>query len=272
LHTAACKSSEDVIAKALVGTWRDEQGFMRTQALAFFDFSTRQMTACDAQIARQCAAMKPRFAADEPAVPLPRVQAGSKSKQQPSDNARTSLVHLTGVDRVAVTGISASIAPTILAEVGTDMGQFPTVKHCCSWRGLAPHTDISGGSVWRSRTLKVVNRAPQAFRQAAQSVARSDSAFGAYCRSMRARLGPQHAIGATAPKLARVVYHLLHTTSRGVHRGVGGCLYAPAARTGPQASHLPRKDTWLYAHPCRCVSTGMCRLILAQGGVSASDC
>ena len=55
---------------------------------------------------------------------------------------------------------------------------------------LAPRNDISGGRVLRSRTLNVVNRATQAFRQAAQSVARSDSAFGAYFRAMRARLGP----------------------------------------------------------------------------------
>jgi hypothetical protein len=45
-------------------------------------------------------------------------------------------------------------------------------------------------------------------RQAAQAVARSDSAFGASFRSMRARLGPQQAIVATAHKSARVVYHL----------------------------------------------------------------
>jgi transposase len=209
LRTAACKSSTDVIAKALTGTWRDEQVFMLTQALELFDFSTRQIAACDAQIERQFAAMKPRFTSDEPSVPLPRVKPGSKSKNQPGYNARTSLARLTGVDLVAVTGISASIAQTILAEVGTDMSKFPTVKHFCSWLGLAPHNDISGGRVLRSRTLKVVNRATQAFRQAAQSVARSDSAFGAYFRSMRARLGPQQAIVATAHKIARVVYHLL---------------------------------------------------------------
>jgi transposase len=209
LRTAACKSSADVMAKALIGTWRDAQVFMLTHALEFFDFSTRQIAACDAQIERQCAAMKPRCTSDEPSMPLPRVKPGSKSQHQPSDNARTSLMRLTGVDLVAVTGLSASIAQTILAEVGTDMGKFPTVKHFCSWLGLAPHNDISGGRVLRSRTLKVVNRATQAFRQAAQSVARSDSAFGAYFRAMRARLGPQQAIVATAHKIARVVYHLL---------------------------------------------------------------
>jgi transposase len=85
---------------------------------------------------------------------------------------------------------------------------FPTSKHFCSWLGLAPHHDISGGRVLRSRTRKVANRATQALRQAAQSVARSDAAFGAYFRAMQAQLGPQQAIVATAHNIARVGYHL----------------------------------------------------------------
>jgi transposase len=209
LRNPACKSSADDLAKALTGTWRAEQLFILQQALALFDFYTHQLAACDAQIERQFAVMKPRFEHDEPLGPLPRVKLGSKSKNQPRDDARAHLARLTGVDLVAVTGISASIAQTLLSEIGTDMHQFPTVKHFCSWLGLAPHNDISGGRVLRSRTLKVVSRATQAFRQAAQSVARSASAFGAYFRAMRARLGPQQATVATAHKIARVVYHLL---------------------------------------------------------------
>ena len=76
--------------------------------------------------------------------------------------------------------------------------------------GLAPHNDISGGKVLRSRTLKTHNRAGQAFRMAAQSVARSpNSAFGAFYRRMRARLGKKQAIVATAHKIARAFYHML---------------------------------------------------------------
>jgi transposase len=96
-----------------------------------------------------------------------------------------------------------------MSEVGTDMRQVSTVKPFCSWLGLAPHHDISGGRLWRSRTLKVVRRATQAFRQAAPSVARSGSSFGAYFRRLRARLGPPQATVATAHTIARVVYHLL---------------------------------------------------------------
>jgi hypothetical protein len=118
-------------------------------------------------------------------------------------------MRLTGVDLVAVTGISASLAQTIRSEIGTDMRRFPTVTHVCAWLGLAPHHDLSGGRVLRARTVQVVNRATQAFRQAAQSVARAHSAVGASFRLMRARLGPEQAPVATAHTIARVGYHLL---------------------------------------------------------------
>ena len=79
---------------------------------------------------------------------------------------------MSGVDVAAVDGLSGSLAQTILAEIGTDMSAWPTVKHFTSWLSLAPHNDISGGVVLRSRTLKTRNRARQAFRQAAEAVAR----------------------------------------------------------------------------------------------------
>jgi transposase len=85
----------------------------------------------------------------------------------------------------------------------------PTDKHFASWLGLAPHNDISGGKVLRSRTLPTHNRAGQAFRQAAASVTRSPCAFGAYYRRKRAQRGPLFAQVATAHKMARTVYHLL---------------------------------------------------------------
>lgn len=106
-------------------------------------------------------------------------------------------------------GIRQSLAQTILVKVGTDMSKFPISKHFCSWLGLAPHNDISGGKILRSRTLKTDNRAGQALRRAAQSAGRSQSSFGAYYRRKRAHLGPEQATVATAHKMARVIYHLL---------------------------------------------------------------
>jgi hypothetical protein len=61
----------------------------------------------------------------------------------------------------------------------------------------------------RSRVMQVHNRAGQAFRQAAQSCARSQSLFGAFFRAIRGKRGAETAIVATAHKIARVVYHRL---------------------------------------------------------------
>jgi transposase len=138
-----CKSSEDEIAKALTGTWQAEHLFALKQSLELVDFYTQQLVKCDAELERQFAAVKPRWEApaDQPA--LPKAKPDSRSKNQPTYNARTELYRITGVDLVALKGISASLAQTIISEVGTDMSRFPTEKHFCSWLGLVPHHEIS---------------------------------------------------------------------------------------------------------------------------------
>ncbi len=209
LRNPACESSEETIAKALSGNWREEHLFVLQQSLELYDFYTAQVAACDAEIEHQFSAVKPRWEASEELPDVPPVKPDSRSKNQPSGNVRAEIIRITGGDLVAVHGISASLAQTILSEIGTDMSRWPTEKHFASWLGLAPHNDISGGKVLRSRTLKTDNRAGQAFRQAAASVTRSHCAFGAYYRRKRAQLGPQQALVATAHKIARTVYHML---------------------------------------------------------------
>jgi len=210
LRNPACKSSEELIAKALRGTWKPELLFVLQQALTLYDVYTAQIAVCDGELERYLGQLEAR--SGDPHAPLPELpatKADSQSKNAPGFNARAHYARLLGVDLVAVMGLSSSSVQTIISEIGTDMSRFPTEKHFCAWLGLAPRNDISGGKVLRSRTRKVTNRATQAFRQAAQSVSRSDSAVGAYYRSMRARKGPEQANVATAHKIARIVYHLL---------------------------------------------------------------
>jgi transposase len=206
-----CKHSAAEIAKALTGAWDDAQLFVLQQAVDPFDYYTAKIAECDAKLEQQSQAMESRWEPSAPLPDLPAAKPDSKSKNALTFNARAQIARVIGVDLVAVMGLSAVTVQTIISEIGTDMERFPTVKHFCSWLGLAPHNDISGGKVLRSRTLKVRNRANQAFRQAAQSVAQSDSSFGAYYRAMRARLGPKQAIVATAHKIARTVCQLLKT-------------------------------------------------------------
>ena len=68
---------------------------------------------------------------------------------------------------------------------------------------------VTGGKVKQRGTLPTQNRANTALRLAAQSLARSNSALGAFYRRIRTRQGAPVAVTATAHKLARIIYYIL---------------------------------------------------------------
>ncbi len=221
-RNSRCHKDEDEIALALTGTWREEHLFVLQQSLELFDFYTQQITACDAEIERTYSAIRPDWGSAQPALSPLVHKPRSHSKNQPQDvQVREHLYRIVGVDLLAVPGLSASLAQTIVAEIGSSLARFPAAKHFCSWLGLAPHNDISGGKVLRSYRLKNHNRAGQAFIHAAAALIRSDTVFGACYRRLKSRIGPAQALVATAHKLARLVYKMLkdkvpyeHTTAQ----------------------------------------------------------
>jgi transposase len=205
-----CQHSETEIAKALTGNYRAEHVFALKQALALYDAYTEQVRACDAEIERQYAAIRPRFDPEAPDQPLgPDPKPETHSKNAPHGDVRRQVFQLIGVDLTAVAGVDEATAQILVSEIGTDMSKWRTEKHFCSWLGLAPHNDITGGRVVRSRTLPTHNRAGQVLRLAAQSAGRGKSALGAFYRRLRARQGPEQATTATAHKIARIVYHMI---------------------------------------------------------------
>ena len=210
LRNYRCKKDAEEIAKALTGTWREEHLFILKQSLEMYDFYTQQIEICDEEIEDVYQQTRPTQAGDD-LPPLPEHKRKTHSKNAPQNTAeiRRHLKRICGVDITAVHGISASLAQTIVLEVGTDMSKFPNEKHFCSWLGLAPKHEISGGKVLKNKTLKTKNRAGQAFRMAAGSVMRADCMFGAYYRRQKARLGPAQAAVATAHQIAKVVYRML---------------------------------------------------------------
>ncbi len=121
---------------------------------------------------------------------------------------RSHLYRISGVDFTQIDGLEALTVQTILSEVGLDPPGFSTVKHLTSCLGLPPGSKISGGKVLSSKTRKVVNRAGNSFVIAAQSLANSHIALGAFYRRIRQRLGLPRANIAAAHKLARIFYRL----------------------------------------------------------------
>ena len=107
----------------------------------------------------------------------------------------------------------------LLSEIGPDLSHFATVKHFCSWLALCPGTKISGGKVLSAGTRRSANRAGQALKMAAMSLARSDSARGAFYRRLCMRMNKPRANTAVAHKLARMVYFMLTRGEEYVDQG-----------------------------------------------------
>ena len=204
-----CRHSVTDFIQALTGHYRAEELFALGQELALYDSFTQQLAACDAAIERQFAVMRPERGGDDLPPLGPSRKRNTHSKNAPAYDAREALYRLTGLDLTEVDGLSASTAQTFLSEVGTDMSRWADAKHFCAWLNLVPRNDISGGKVLRRAILKAPHRAAQALRLAAQAVAKTATALGAFYRRLCARRGPEVAIVATAHKLACILYHML---------------------------------------------------------------
>lgn len=198
------RASKDEIAKSLQGNWRIEHLFALKQALAMFDFHGTQLTECDREIEIQLEGL--HVCERSPAKGKKR---GGARRNAPKFDLREHLFKVCGVDLTRIDGIDVSTALTVIAEVGTDMSRFTTVKHFTSWLGLCPGTKITGGKVMSGKTKPCANRAAQALRLAAAALRSSQSALGAYFRRMCGRMDKPKAVTAAAHKLARLIYTML---------------------------------------------------------------
>lgn len=211
MREPGCKHSEEEIAKALTGTWRAEHLYILKQSLELYDFYTKEVEACDEEISRRYGMTRPDWGSGAlPEVPQKKKNSHSKNAPKDAKEIREHLYRINGVDLSLVDGMGISLAQTVTMEVGSNVGEkFLTEKHFCSWLGLAPKHDITGGKVQKNSVLKTKNRAGQALRMAAQAVKKADCPFGMLYRRLRSRLGPAQATVATAHAIARVVYKML---------------------------------------------------------------
>jgi transposase len=210
------KRSIQEIAAALEGDYRVEHLFVLKQELHLYEMYQQQIQECDQQI-EHCLS---QFASQNDGPLPPRATGKKQSHRGPAFDLRSHLYRISGVDFTQIDGLGPLTIQSILSEVGLDPTRFPTVKQFTSWLGLCPGSRISGGKMLSSKTRKVVNRASTAFRMAAQSLANSKTALGAFYRRIRSRLGPPKAITATAHKIARIFYLLWKTGQDYVDLGV----------------------------------------------------
>jgi transposase len=214
------RASQATIQQALQGDYRAEHLFVLQQAYELHATYEAKIAACDEQIVREAATLPAKV--DPARQPLPPRKAGRAPglDKMAGVDLRPELYAKLGVDLTGIEGIGVLTALIVLTEVGPDVSRFRSEKHFCSWLGLCPDNRISGGKVLSCRTRRVINRVSDAFRLAASSLDRSQTALGGYARRMKGHLGAAAAITATAHKLARIVYRLLKHGEAYVRQGL----------------------------------------------------
>ena len=115
------------------------------------------------------------------------------------------------VDRLdEIPGVGRRVAEILLAEVGADLGRFPSAGHLASWAGLCPGNHESGGKRRSGRTRKGNRALRRALVQAAQAAGRARRSYlGALYRRLAARRGKARAAVAVAHAILVIAYHLL---------------------------------------------------------------
>jgi transposase len=166
-----------LLRQALVGRVRPHHRVLLGQQLAHVEFLEESIAGLQAEIERA----------------LPPFEAAVEALQ-------------------TIPGINAVTAAAIVAEIGADMGRFPSAKHLASWAGLCPGNKQSGGKRLGSRTTAGNVWLRAMLGEVAWSIARSKGSYlhAQYHRLARRR-GKHKAAVAVAHSVLVIIYHVLHT-------------------------------------------------------------
>src|SRR5215211_4808186 len=114
-----------------------------------------------------------------------------------------------------IPGVGRRTAEVMIAEIGVDMGRFPTAHHLASWAGMCPGHHESAGKRRSGRARKGDAALRVALCEAAWAAARSkdtylSARFRRFCRRF-GKKGEGKAIFAVAHTMLVMAWHLLAT-------------------------------------------------------------
>lgn len=215
-----CSKSVDEIAEQLTGHWREDHLFSLQQSLKMYDAIEDQIAAYNQEILRKLAEMESDVFRGGPVPPVQNPNKARAIKKRGEEDLRQALCRMCGVDLTQIDAIGVETIQVVLSEYGPDLSKFRTEKHFVSHLTLAPHKATSGDKpVKRKKRNNASTRSAAALRMAALSLRNSQTALGAYYRSIARRLGGDVAVFATARKLAVQIYRLLRWGQPYVNEG-----------------------------------------------------
>jgi transposase len=109
-----------------------------------------------------------------------------------------------------IPGVDRRAAEVIVAEIGPDMGQFPTAAHLASWAGVCPGNNESAGKHRSGRTRKGSKWLGGCLSEVAKAASRTKGTYlNAQYHRLRGRRGPGKATMAVAHSVLVSADHVL---------------------------------------------------------------
>jgi transposase len=199
------------LVQALTGRFNDHHAELARMLLD-------QIDALGVQIDRLTSRIEELIGAIPAAQPPPE-----KASHTGEDTYQPSLPAVSRLDEVP--GIGVKAAQVIIAEVGLDMGQFPTAAHLVSWARLSPRTIQSGTKQRTGATGKGNPYLKGVLGEAAAAAAKTDTFLGERYRRLVKRRGKLKALVAVARSILVIVWHLLADPTARYH-DLGSDFYA----------------------------------------------
>jgi transposase len=111
---------------------------------------------------------------------------------------------------ITIPGVGQRSAEVILAEIGSDMAQFPTAAHLASWAGICPGQRESAGKRKSGKTRRGSQVLRTTLIECAHAAARTKATYlsARFVQVMRRR-GKKKAIVAVAHDILVTAWHLL---------------------------------------------------------------
>ena len=139
-----------------------------------------------------------------------------------------------------IPGVGARVAEVILAEIGTDMSQFPSDAHLASWAALCPGNNSSAGKHFSGRRRKGDVWLTDALTQAAWAASRvKDDYLSAKFWRLARRIGKAKAATAVAHSILVIAYHVI--ASGTAYHDLGSDYFTRRVDPERRARHLAKQ-------------------------------
>ena len=217
------------LVQALTGRFDDHHAELARMLLDQYDALTAQIDRLTARIEALLAAIPAAQGVDADGTTGPGAGA---------DPGAAVLPAIQRLDEVP--GIGRHAAQVLLAELGLDMGVFPTPGHLVSWAKLCPRTIQSGAKHRAGTTGKGNPYLKGVLGEVAAAAAKTDTFLGERYRRLVKRRGKLKALVAVARSILVIVWHLLADPAARYH-DLGAGYYASRIDKGKKARNHIRQ-------------------------------